>query len=90
MFSGRVVIRFIDPEPSIDLISYIDCPTTPISSGFSRFCLKIPSLQCRRFLRARECFAGESAMLKLKREENMGALAPAARVTIFTLPNPLS
>ena len=27
---------------------------------------KIPSLQCRRFLRARECFARESAMLKLE------------------------
>ena len=76
----------------------------------------IASLQCRRFLRTRECFACESAMLKLeKRGENKAsqkergrgrgerkkkrlfffspppfpsfALAPALRVTIFTLPN---
>ena len=56
------------------------------------------SLQCRRFLRARECFACESAMLKFEKrgengdsqKERVGGgecLAPTLRVAIFTLPN---
>ena len=56
------------------------------------------SLQCRRFLRARECFACESAMLKfekrgenglVKRSEVGGGecLTPTLWVTIFTLSN---
>ena len=40
------------------------------------------SLQCRRFLRARECFARESTMLKL---EKRGANGSTLRVTIFIL-----
>ena len=60
------------------------------------------SLQCRRFLRARECFACASAiyiyLLKFEKrgengdsqKERVGGgecLAPTLRVAIFTLPN---
>ena len=60
----------------------------------------VHSLQCRRFLRARECFACESAiyMLKFEKRGENGAskrngvgvgecLTPTLRVAIFTLPN---
>ena len=56
------------------------------------------SLQCRRFLRARECFACERAMLKFEKRGENGlvkrrgvgggeCLTPSLRVTIFPLYN---
>jgi len=40
--------------------------------SYESWCQEMDSLECRRFLRARKCFARESAFWNSKREEKMG------------------
>ena len=66
----------IDDTMAEDLI--VSCCTEANNSvarwmSYESWCQEMDNLQCRRFLRARKCFARESACWNSKREEKMGS-----------------